>query len=156
MIFNPELSVSTENHIEHIFNKNKNRILSAYGQTEERWQECQQLFRDELTKAFKSAKYNYRLPTPQYYEDQIQYLLPLYHTKGGARVVVLAAAVKYIKDEKGRDASYEITTVLPTAWAYNNARLLGRIESNWLNIAEFPRENEDDSDDDDNVSQPDI
>lgn len=68
---------------------------------------------------------NYKLAVPQYYNDQIQLLLPLYLL--GNDTPDLALAVSKIDDEH-----YQGRTCLTLDMAYNNARLITKPEGNWL------------------------
>lgn len=91
------------------------------------WREVQEAFRQELERQMKAVKYNYRTPTPQYYQNKIQLLLPLYNKD---KKVVLVATLDRCKN--GGKEYYHISTVLDPSWAYNNARVICPIESNWL------------------------
>lgn len=70
---------------------------------------------------------NYKLAVPQYFNDQIQLLLPLYLL--GNETPDLALAVT----KHGN--TYQGHTCLTLDMAYNNARLIARPESNWLATA---------------------
>lgn len=128
---NIEVSVATE----HIFQNsiNKKRVEQALQLPHHKQApQSQAWFNDEWKRQQRAIKYNYRLPTPQYYDNQIQLLVPLYEEDyNGVRQVVLVAAVRRVQGADGKKM-YQLATVLPPDWAYNNARLLGRIESNWL------------------------
>ena len=67
---------------------------------------------------------NYKLAIPQYYNNQIQLLLPLYLL--GNETPDVALAVTKIGDH------YQGHTCLTLDMAYNNARLIAKPESNWL------------------------
>lgn len=67
---------------------------------------------------------NYKLAVPQYYNDQIQLLLPLYLL--GNETPDLALAVTKHGD------TYQGHTCLTLDMAYNNARLIAKPESSWL------------------------
>ena len=69
---------------------------------------------------------NYKLAIPQYYNNQIQLLLPLYLL--GNETPDLALAVTKVGDR------YQGHTCLTLDMAYNNARLIAKPESNWLAI----------------------
>lgn len=69
---------------------------------------------------------NYKLAIPQYYNNQIQLLLPLYLL--GNKTPDLALAVTKVGDR------YQGHTCLTLDMAYNNARLIAKPEYNWLSI----------------------
>ena len=77
----------------------------------------------EITKM--KVAMNYKLAVPQYYNDQIQLLLPLYLL--GNDTPDLALAVSKIDENH-----YQGHTCLTLDMAYNNARLITKPESNWL------------------------
>jgi cold shock CspA family protein len=67
---------------------------------------------------------DYRTAVPQFHRGQIQMLLPLRLQRRG--LVDLALVTTRVGDQ------YRGDTVLPLEMAYNNARLLGRPNSEWL------------------------
>ena len=78
----------------------------------------------EITKMKLSM--NYKLAVPQYYNGQIQLLLPLYLL--GNDTPDLALAVTKMENY------YQGHTCLTLDMAYNNARLITKPESNWLSV----------------------
>ena len=72
---------------------------------------------------------------------QIQLLLPLYR---GDKLVLAATVSKEVDKEQ---PYYRISTALEPVWAYNNARLLSSIESNWL-LSSLAKEESADGDED--------
>lgn len=76
----------------------------------------------EITKM--KVAMNYKLAVPQYFNDQIQLLLPLYLL--GEDEPDLVLAVTKVGDH------YQGHTCLTLDMAYNNARLIAKPESNWL------------------------
>lgn len=68
---------------------------------------------------------NYKLAVPQYYDNKIQLLLPLYLL--GNDTPDLALAVSKIDADH-----YQGRTCLTLDMAYNNARLITKPEGNWL------------------------
>lgn len=76
----------------------------------------------ELAKRKISA--NYTLAVPQFYQSQLQLLLPLEITQSGK--AEMALAVKY------ENGIYSGRTALTMEMAYNNARLITKPESSWL------------------------
>ena len=75
----------------------------------------------------KRVKTNYKLAVPQYYNGRIQLLLPLRLTPGSPNPD-LALVV-----EKENDSTYSARTCVTLKMAYNNARLIVKPESEWLN-----------------------
>ena len=80
--------------------------------------------RAALHRASRAVQRNYRQAVPQYYQGQIQLLLPLCLRQPAQPDLALVIA----PDE----AVYRAHTVLPLHWAYQNARLLAPPEPAWL------------------------
>jgi hypothetical protein len=79
-----------------------------------------------IERALERIKWNYKTAVPQYFFSQhrMQLLLPL--CIEDPRRVDLAIAVE-------RDGgAYVGRTILELDWAYNNARLIARPDSDWL------------------------
>lgn len=83
--------------------------------------------KDATDLATKRVSWNFRTAVPQYYPDirRLQLLLPLCLVSDER--VDIALAVE--KTEKGKYLGH---TVLPLDWAYSNARLICRPDSDWL------------------------
>jgi len=77
--------------------------------------------------AEKRTRWNFKTAIPQYYPrlDHMSLLLPL--SLMDDRVVDIALVVT-----RNPSGSYQGRTVLPLAWAYKNARLVCRPDSDWL------------------------
>lgn len=73
----------------------------------------------------KRVSSNYKLAIPQYYEGKIQLLLPLCLMSDDKPDIAIAVTKK--------DSCYQGHTCLTLDMAYNNARLIAKPESNWLN-----------------------
>jgi cold shock CspA family protein len=71
--------------------------------------------------AKKRARQNFKTAIPQFYRGKLQLLLPLAPSIPGLALVV---------ERKGE--VYLASTVLPFEFAYNNARLVARPDSDWL------------------------
>lgn len=67
---------------------------------------------------------NPRLAVPQWYEESIQYLLPL--DLGDGRGPIGAFVLN------DHDGKLRVQTILQLEWAYQNARLLGPLQYTWL------------------------
>ena len=73
----------------------------------------------------KRVSANYKLAIPQYYDNKIQLLLPLCLCDDNVPDVAIAVTKK--------DKCYQGHTCLTLDMAYNNARLIAKPDSNWLN-----------------------
>ena len=76
----------------------------------------------------KLARRNYKLVVPQFYNDKIQFLLPVYlgSTLQGQPDFAL------VLDCDHENECYYGTTILTVEMAYQNARLLAKTDSPWL------------------------
>jgi hypothetical protein len=88
---------------------------------------CQNLISGAIEKAKKRVDANYHTAVPQWYRGNIQLLVPLYLTNGETPDLALVLA---LSDDK---TQYWGHTCLTLEMAYNNARLITRPESSWLN-----------------------
>jgi cold shock CspA family protein len=88
--------------------------------------------RDALDLCIKRVSWNFKTAVPQYYPPakKLQLLLPLCLVQDD--VVDLALAV-----ERTVSGKYLAYTVLPLHWAYTNARLICRPDSDWLSPEEI-------------------
>lgn len=73
----------------------------------------------------KRVSANYKLAIPQYYDNKIQLLLPLCLCDDNVPDVAIAVTKK--------DQCYQGHTCLTLDMAYNNARLIAKPDSSWLN-----------------------
>lgn len=82
---------------------------------------------DALTLALNRVQWNYKTAIPMYYptKNKISLLLPL--ALMDDENIDLALVV-----EKSQSGNYLGHTILPLAWAYGNARLIARPDSDWL------------------------
>jgi cold shock CspA family protein len=82
---------------------------------------------DAKNVAQKRTRWNYKTAIPQYYprRDILSFLLPL----AIVRDQVVDVALVVTRNPSG---SYQGRTVLPLDWAYQNARLICRPDSDWL------------------------
>lgn len=143
-------------NIQHIFDTNRRRVIEAFQSSqgpeksgrwrkgpqhgltpaEEDYREAQDWFMEEIRRQLLSAKYNYRLTIPQFYKGRVQLLLPLCLQGEPVLAATLSKESEHLEPSPKGDREtkfvYKLSTVLRISWAYNNARLLGRIESNWL------------------------
>jgi len=89
---------------------------------------------DALILALKRIEWNFKTAIPMYFptRNQMSLLLPL--SLVDDEIVDIALVV-----EKTKSGSYLGHTILPLDWAYNNARLVCRPDSDWL-VAERIRQ----------------
>jgi hypothetical protein len=87
-------------------------------------------FADSLSLALKRVQWNFKTAIPMYYppNNKMSLLLPL--SLIDDEIIDLALVA-----EKTKSGSYLGHTILPLSWAYSNARLITRPDSDWL-IAE--------------------
>ncbi len=88
--------------------------------------------RDAIDLCIKRVAWNFKTAVPQYYPPvkKLQLLLPLCLVRDD--VVDLALAV-----ERTQSGNYLAYTALPLNWAYKNARLICRPDSDWLSPEEI-------------------
>jgi len=84
------------------------------------------LFEGAVQLAIKKVRANFRAAVPQYYQDKIQFLLPLSLRHPDEVDLALAVAKQ--------DGYYIGTTCLTLDMAYNNARLIAKPDVYWLRI----------------------
>ena len=82
--------------------------------------------KDAIELARKRIKRNYKTAIPHFYDNRIQFLLPLCFRSNKAEAV---AALVVNKNEN----IHEAHTILSLDQAYNNARLLAKPDREWLN-----------------------
>ena len=86
------------------------------------------LFFEEITRALdlatKRAKRNYKTAIPHFYDNRIQFLLPLCMTSKTDADLALVV--------NREENSYVAHTVLTLDQAFNNARLLAKPDREWL------------------------
>lgn len=92
------------------------RIMSKFG--------LQNLIKGAIDSAKERVRRNYKIAIPQYYQGQVQLLLPLSLTDPAR--ADLALVVDRISD------FYRAATCLTLDMAYNNARQLARPDRDWL------------------------
>jgi cold shock CspA family protein len=82
--------------------------------------------KDAIELAKKRIKRNYKTAIPHFYDNRIQFLIPLCFRSNKAEAV---AALVVNKNEN----IHEAHTILSLDQAYNNARLLAKPDREWLN-----------------------
>ncbi len=84
-------------------------------------------FADSLNLALKKVEWNFKTAIPMYYPsyNKMSLLLPLSLMDDNTIDLALVT-------EKTKSGNYLGHTILPLDWAYNNARLIAKPDSNWL------------------------
>ena len=80
-----------------------------------------------VEEAKKRIRRNMRLVIPQFYNNQIMYLLPIQIPIDDEKFETMALAVELTSTKQ-----YRANTIFTKAMAYEKARLLMKPESNWL------------------------
>ncbi len=103
--------------------------------------------KDAIHLAIKRIEWNFKTAIPMYYptENKMSLLLPL--SLVDDEIVDIALVV-----EKTKSGNYIGHTVLPLNWAYTNARLVARPDSDWL-VAEQIETSKDGDEDSDEVEE---
>jgi len=83
-------------------------------------------FETAIASAKKRIDENYKVAVPQYYDGKIQLLLHMYLTNPSKPDLALALS----RDEENK--CYLGHTCITMEWAYNNARLIAKPNSDWL------------------------
>lgn len=109
-------------NIEHIIEQNKERFPEPFCIWDN--YQLQIALKGAIDAARERVKRNYKTAIPQYYQSQIQLLLPL--CLSSAYRADLALAVER------HDTFYRATTCLTLDMAYNNARQITRPDRDWL------------------------
>ena len=84
------------------------------------------IFTGVIDTSIKKVIANYKLAVPQYYNGQIQLLIPLYFEDDNKPELALAVTKK--------NGYYQGHTCLTLEMAYNNARVIVKPDCNWLSI----------------------
>lgn len=110
-------------YYKHILEDNKSRINIPKDILES--QNLLNTFNGAIDNMKKWVSANYKLAVPQYFEEKVQLLLPLcLHSDNVPDIALVVAKVWNL---------YQGHTCLTLDMAYNNARLIAKPESNWLN-----------------------
>ncbi|MEO0898929.1 MAG: DUF3825 domain-containing protein [Bacteroidota bacterium] len=136
--YKPKLPLFTEDPAELIYDLRKRLVIDfdhIIDDHQERFpKELSEVGREELgimlRRATERASFqvqrNFRMAVPQYYNGNIQLLLPLCLLH--PQKIDLALVI-------GRDQEiYRANTIIPLDWAYQNARLIAPLTENWLKI----------------------
>jgi hypothetical protein len=161
LIYNPDINIAY--NVNHILNNREGsgRVQEALpGRT-------QLQLREDLRHAIERGKFyaqrNYRVVVPHYFPRarRVQLLLPLYfHVDDKTPQLVLCLEARHrgspatlspaeLHDLDPNRHEYWGPTVLTLGMAYNNARLLFEVESNWLKCPSEGNDNDDAREDED-------
>lgn len=105
-------------------------LAAAIENDSKKFRSIKNRFADSLSLALKRVQWNFKTAIPMYYpqNNKMSLLLPL--SLIDDEIIDLALVT-----EKTQSGSYLGHTILPLSWAYSNARLITRPDSDWL-IAE--------------------
>lgn len=120
-------------NLNHIINDNRGRFPEPWND-QDKHQTLMLLLEGAIKDAIKRVKRNYKTAIPQFYRDYpgpgeidksgIQLLLPLcLKDKSKADLAIVVHRLSNV---------YVATTVLSLDWAYSNARLIARPDTEWL------------------------
>ena len=143
LVYNPEIQLSinaghmldpgpSHNRIQEVLPRLDSETDAAYHKR----------LREKLKEAVEHMKtrvqVNYRTVVPQIYNNDLQLLVPLSFDGGDSTPLVIPVTKRESNNPECTDTNepayweYKGDTVLTTAMAYNNARLLCKVESEWL------------------------
>lgn len=122
LILNPEAEIRI--NIPHILRDDKNR--SRLPRKIQKYSDpmIKALLEGAVTRAKRKVSANYTIAVPQFYQRQLQLLLPLELQGNGTPDLALAISFK--------DGVYSGRTALTLEMAYNNARLITKPETSWV------------------------
>ena len=134
----PELATYATDFRQLYFNPNYNIVVNTDHILDDNWERIHDIINFDknvvkalLVGAIEDAKLkikrNLRLVVPQFYRDEIMYLVPIKIPTNDGSYVVMALAV-----EKTETEQYRANTIFTKEMAYEKARLLMKPESNWL------------------------
>lgn len=122
LLFNPSCNIIPQ--IDHIIDENRDRFPSHMKGLDNT--EIRRKLEGAINEAKIKVKTNYKLAVPQYYNNKIQLLLPLYLTSGSPNPDLALVTHKI------NPSTYTARTCLTLKMAYNNARLIVKPQSSWL------------------------
>jgi hypothetical protein len=109
-------------NIEHMIEGNKDRFPEPYCSMDN--YAMQTFLKGAIDNAKERVKRSYKTAVPQYYNGQVQLLLPL--CLGSPSKADLAMVIEH------HETFYRATTCLTLDMAYNNARQISRPDRDWL------------------------
>lgn len=123
VVFDPHLDVNTDDI--HIIDDNFERIPAEYRAMKK--SQIFALFQAAIEFARVMAKRNYKLIVPQYYMGKIQFLMPIYLSGEFSGTPDFALVLEKLGNV------YRGNTILTLDMAYQNARLIAKPDTTWLN-----------------------
>lgn len=134
----PELASYTENFEELYFNPEYNIVVNTDHILDDNWDRIENtiplsktvvktLLVGVVEEAKMRIKRNLRLVVPQYYRNEIMYLVPLRIPIDDEKYETMALVV-----ERTNASQYRANTIFTKEMAYEKARLFMKPESNWL------------------------
>ena len=123
LYFNPEYTIILNN--DHILDDNWDRIHNVVPFLSKNI--IKGLLSGILQESQKRIKRNMRLVVPQFFNNQIMFLLPINIPTNDESYITMALAV-----EPTANNQYRANTIFTKEMAYEKARLLMKPESNWL------------------------
>lgn len=118
-------------------------LASAIENDSKKFRAIKNRFSDSLNLALKRVQWNFKTAIPMYYpySNKMSLLLPL--SLIDDEVIDLALVT-----ERTQSGNYLGHTILPLDWAYSNARLITRPDSDWLVADKIETASSDDENDD--------
>lgn len=128
-----DFDLGDSNRLKHIINERRDRFPAKYKDTP-----CDVLYNSietAVSKALQLSERDYKYIVPMYNLtlDKIQYLMPLHLEESIENTPDL---VMVVGESNG---FYYVYTIISVDDAYDNARLISRPDSNWLNVEEDNR-----------------
>ncbi|MFZ5817275.1 MAG: DUF3825 domain-containing protein [Bacillota bacterium] len=123
VVFNPNLPIHTDDP--HIIDDNFDRIPQEYRGLKK--SQIFALFQAAIDFARIMARRNYKLIIPQFYMGQIQFLMPIYLSGEFSGTPDCSLVLEKVGN------AYRGNTILTLDMAYQNARLIAKPDSTWLN-----------------------
>ena len=132
------LATYTTNFEELYFNPDYNIIINTDHILDDNWERIESVVKMNKTlmktllvgvieEAKLRIKRNLRLVVPQFYKNEIMYLVPIKISNADGNFETMALAV-----EKTATNQYRANTIFTKETAYEKARLVMKPESNWL------------------------
>lgn len=123
VVFDPDLEVNTDDI--HIIDDNFERIPAEYRTMKK--SQIFALFQAAIEFARVMARRNYKMVVPQYYMGKIQFLMPIYLSGEFSGAPDFALVLEKLGN------AYRGNTILTLDMAYQNARLIAKPDTTWLN-----------------------
>ena len=134
----PDLATYTDDYEKYYFNPNYEIVISSDHILDDNWERIHEvvplsksivksLMIGVIEEAKKKIQRNLRLVVPQFYNNQIMYLVPIRIPISDEMYVTMALAVELTQSNQ-----YRANTIFTKEMAYEKARLLMKPESNWL------------------------